>query len=264
MPEQPTVKNIVHAGTGEPVVSIVIVTYNAVEYVRRCLESIHRHSHVPYEVLVIDNASQAETREFLRSQTGIRLFLNEDNLLWSGGCNQGMREAHPASRYLLLLNPDTEVLRSDWLEVMIRHMESDPQIGIVGTQHHYRDAGPIYGWLDGQCFMIRREVIESIGYLDAERFPMGGAPQLFTIKAFKAGWSYKRVHQKSRLIVHHKAKSRDEIEGEKPWKPGRPNFEQLMREEGMEPVIAPPLVRYLRRRLYRQYVRTRFFYAPPA
>lgn len=246
-----------------PIVSIIIVTYNALEYVRRCLETVRQNSHVPHEVLVIDNLSRPETREFLQTQPGIRLFLNDENLLWCGGCNQGMREAHPASRYFLLLNPDTEVLRPDWLETLVSVMESGPRVGIVGTKHHYKEAGPVYGWIDGQCFMVRRELVDEIGYFDCARFPMGGAPQLFTIKAFKKGWTYKAIHRRDRLIVHHKEKSRAEISGPKPWKEEKVVFEELMREEGLEPRIVPGPIRLLRRRFYTLRVRGRFFYSPP-
>jgi len=250
-----------HSST--PQVSIIIVTYNAVDYVRRCLDSIRQHTSTPHEIIVLDNASREETRSYLREQTDIRLFLNEDNRLWCAGCNQGMQEADPASPYLLMLNPDVEVLRDDWLQVLIDVMELDPAVGIVGTKHHYRKAGPIYGWIDGQCMMFRRKMVEQMGYMDCARFPMGGGPQLYTIRAFKEGWRYKTVHPHDHLISHHGKKSRAELKGKKAWTAVRPDFVALMREEGLEPQGQSGLRAFLEARVY-ALRRERFFYAPPS
>src|SRR3712207_5653985 len=81
------------AMNNDPLVSIVIVSYNAPEYLRRCLESIRRRTATPHELIVIDNASREETRAYLRSLDFIRLTLNPDNRLWCAGCNQGIRQS---------------------------------------------------------------------------------------------------------------------------------------------------------------------------
>lgn len=218
-------------------VSIVVVSYNAPEYLRRCLESVHRMTSVPHETVVIDNASRDETRDYLRSLKFIRLTLNEDNRLWCAGCNQGIRLADPSSPYILLLNPDTEVLRGDWLQQMVQLMEAEPRVGMVGTKHQYRALAPLYGWLDGQCLLIRRELIEQVGLLDEARFPWGGAPQLLAAQACKLGWRYRVVHPRLRILVHHGHKSRPEYDGTLPQH-GR-TLDSLMREAGVEPRVLP-------------------------
>lgn len=249
------------AASAAPEVSIIVVTYNATEYVRRCLESVRSRTHVPYELLAIDNASREDTQEYLRTLEGIRLILNDRNTLWSAACNQGFRAASPASRYLLLLNPDTEALRDDWLEALICVLESDPRVGIAGTTHHFRPAGPVHGWIDGQCMLIRRETLADVGPFESERFPMGGAPQLFAIRAYRKGWLYRQVHPSDRLILHHGARSRAELSGPAPWPEGRPDYEKLMREEGIEPRQPTPW-ETLRRKL--PGLRSHgFFYHPP-
>lgn len=246
-----------------PLVSIIVVTYNALEYVRRCLATLKTTTGTPHEILVIDNASRPELRDLLRAETGIRLFLNDENRYWCAACNQGMREADPRSRYFLLLNPDIEIRRPDWLDILVRTIESDPSVGMVGTCHQYREAGPVYGWIDGQCLMIRRELIEQLGYFDCERFPMGGAPPVFTIRAFQRGWRYRVVHERDGLLIHHEAKSRAEYAGPRPWRNQKLVFEELMREQGMEPEIAPVPVRLLRQWFPALRRRGRFFYTPP-
>src|SRR5947209_7869169 len=98
----------------QPAVSIIIVSYNALPYLRRCVASLRARTRVPYELLIIDNASAAETQTYLRSLRSARVTFNEENRLWCAGCNQGLRLASARAPYRLLLNPDVEVLRDDW------------------------------------------------------------------------------------------------------------------------------------------------------
>jgi GT2 family glycosyltransferase len=229
----------------EPLVSIVIVSYNATDYLRRCLETVRRRTRPPHEILVIDNASRPDTREYLRSLDFIRLTLNDDNRLWCAGCNQGIRQAAASSRYVLLLNPDIEVLRDDWLDRMVAIAESEPRVGLVGTRHQYRPIAPVYGWLDGQCLLAQRSLIEEVGLLDEARFPWGGAPQLLAVQAALRGWRYKVVPPWERLVVHHGHKSRTENPGQLP-RHGR-TLASLMEEQGLPPRPVPSARQWLER-----------------
>ena len=76
--------------TGGPLVSIVVVSYNATPYLRRCLESLRARTRPPHEILVVDNASRQETRDYLRSVDFIRPVFNDENRLWCAGCSQGI------------------------------------------------------------------------------------------------------------------------------------------------------------------------------
>jgi GT2 family glycosyltransferase len=234
--------------TERPLVSIIIVTFNARDYVQRCLDSIRRLTKTPYELIVVDNASREETRNYLRSERGFKLILNEENRLWSRGSNQGIEASDPRSPYLLLLNPDVEIIRPDWLEIMIRVMESDPRVGMVGTHHRYSGVGPVWGSLDGHCLMFRRKMIGQLGLMDAERFPMGGGPSHYAIRAFKAGWIYKALHPKDKILVHHGKKSREDRQGQPYRKIARPDFVALLEEEGIAPEYPSALRRSLDRR----------------
>ncbi len=244
-----------------PLVSIIVVSYNAPEYLRRCLETVRAKTSLPHEILVIDNASRGETRDYLLSLDFIRLTLNDDNRLWCAGCNQGIRLADPASPYLLLLNPDVEVLRDDWLARMVATMESAPRVALVGTRHQYRPVAPLWGWLDGQCLLIRRQLLDEVGLLDEERFPWGGAPQLLAVRALKAGWGYRHVHPSERLLIHHGQKSRADYNGDLP-RHGR-SIESLLREEGIEPRVLPGWRVRLEGRFRKWRNRRLSFYVPP-
>jgi N-acetylglucosaminyl-diphospho-decaprenol L-rhamnosyltransferase len=121
--------------------SVVIVNWNARELLARCLTSIEAHlPEVPYEVWVVDNASQDGSAAMVREQfPGVRLLENEENVGFAAANNLAIREsrAYPEpgrrSRYTLLLNPDTEV-RPRALQALVAFMEAHPQAGAVGAR----------------------------------------------------------------------------------------------------------------------------------
>lgn len=242
---------VVSSTGNDPLVTIAIVTWNATAFVRRCLESLREHSRAAIDVVVVDNASQEETRDYLRGVGWIRLVLNDQNRLWCPALNQALSIAHPASRYFMLLNPDVEVLRPDWLERLIAVLESDRRIGITGTQHNYRPLGPIFGAIDGHCFMFRRELWEDpgIGPLD-EAYPWNGSPYVFTARAWARGWVY-RLHPPSPLLLtHHKGRSR--AESKSPMPNRKIDARGILVEAGLEPWKESRLVTPFRRALIRR------------
>ncbi|HPC47330.1 MAG TPA: glycosyltransferase, partial [Deltaproteobacteria bacterium] len=64
-------------------VSIIILTYNQLEYTRRCIESIEQHTSEPFEIIFVDNGSSDGTVEFLGSYAethdNVKLVVNRDN-----------------------------------------------------------------------------------------------------------------------------------------------------------------------------------------
>jgi GT2 family glycosyltransferase len=245
-----------------PLVSIIIVTFNARDYVKRCLDSIRAHTQTPHELIVIDNASRAETRDYLRGETGLKLTLNDENILWCRGCNQGIALADTRAPYLLLLNPDVEIVRPDWLEIMIRVMESESRVGMVGPHHRYSGIGPVWGSLDGHCILLRRKLYLDLGPFDCQRFPMSGAPSHYAIHAFKAGWIYKALHPKDKILVHHGDKSREDAADTPFQKTPRPDYETLLKEEDITPEYPSKLRRSLDRRFAAVRNFGRFYSAP--
>jgi GT2 family glycosyltransferase len=129
--------------------TIVIVSWNVRDLLRRCLQSIvaqtHPHPHESVfhlgerllEVLVVDNASTDGSAEMVRAEfPDIRLIANDVNRGFTAANNQGL--ALSQGQYLLLLNPDTEV-GDNALEVMIGTMEEHPEVGGLGPRLLYPD-----------------------------------------------------------------------------------------------------------------------------
>ena len=257
------------AVSDQPLVSIAVVTYNALDYVRLCFETLREHTHVPYELIVVDNLSREETREYLRAQTDIRLYLNDENKMWAGGCNQAMQSAAPSSQFFLLLNPDIEVLRHDWVEIMLAAIVAEtPQgrVGMVGTRHHYRPVAPVYGFLSGQCLLARRELMEEVGYLDAVNYPHGGSPRLLALQGYQRGWVYKSIKStepRHALVRHYKRQSVKEAT-QPPPKVGK-SYEQFAADIGMAVRPIPrPLAWLQGQKSFRKWRdRSKFYYWPP-
>jgi N-acetylglucosaminyl-diphospho-decaprenol L-rhamnosyltransferase len=130
--------------------SIIIVSWNVRGLLQRCLASILRNAQSQgegiwalspsgrrFEILVVDSASSDGSPDMVRElYPEIQLYASETNLGYTGGNNLGMRKSR--GRYLMLLNPDTEVL-GDALEQMVAYMDEHPQVGVVGPQLRYPD-----------------------------------------------------------------------------------------------------------------------------
>ncbi|MCC6729998.1 MAG: glycosyltransferase family 2 protein [Chthonomonadales bacterium] len=113
--------------------SIVIVNWNTREYLLGALASIYAHPPpFPFEVVVVDNASQDGSAEAVRERyPRARLLANADNAGYARGNNQGLAEAR--GRYVLLLNPDV-VVPADALERAVRCADSAPDVGAVAVR----------------------------------------------------------------------------------------------------------------------------------
>ena len=110
--------------------SIVIVSFNAREYLSKCLESIDRHAPpFAFEVIVVDNSSTDGSPELVREKfPHVKLHALAENRGFGPGCNHGMRAGN--SDHVLLLNSDTEMLPGT-LEALVTALESMPAAGVV-------------------------------------------------------------------------------------------------------------------------------------
>jgi N-acetylglucosaminyl-diphospho-decaprenol L-rhamnosyltransferase len=109
-------------------ITILIVNWNAGDYLIRCLQSIPDN----YPVILVDNHSidgSADKVNFLFPAVKIiRSFLN---LGFSAGNNLGLREVR--TKYVLFLNPDTEIIE-DAIEQLANFLEESPDYDAVGPQ----------------------------------------------------------------------------------------------------------------------------------
>lgn len=118
--------------------TVVIVSWNVRELLRSCLQSIVAvPSKLQLQIVVIDNASNDGSVEMVRAEyPQVQVIANARNRGFSAANNQGLEVSQ--GRYLLLLNPDTEVV-DDALPVMVEYMDLHPQVGAVGPELRFPD-----------------------------------------------------------------------------------------------------------------------------
>lgn len=174
---------------------IVIPVWNQLDVTRDCLESIVKNTLYPYRIVIVDNASDDPTREYLENERKrfggrIEILRNERNLGFIKAVNSGI--SYSDAEYVCVLNNDTLVTRK-WLSELILVMNKDKRIGIVNPssnnlgqripkkikiedyvsmlQKHsgeYCRLGSVLGF----CMLTRRSLFREIGLFD-EIFGMG-------------------------------------------------------------------------------------------
>lgn len=110
--------------------SIIILNWNTADLLHACLQSVYQNISFPIEVIVVDNASSDESVKMVKELfPQATLLPQSDNMGYSKGNNVGLDVA--IGNYLLLLNPDTEVLPNG-LEPLIQFMEENADVGMAG------------------------------------------------------------------------------------------------------------------------------------
>ena len=118
----------------EPGLSVVIVNYNTREDVLACLRALSR-SPEELQIIVVDNASEDGSAAAVRSEfPRVELLAMPENRWYCGGNNLGLARAR--RKYVMLLNPDTEV-EANTLTQMVEFMDQNPQYDGCTGQMHY-------------------------------------------------------------------------------------------------------------------------------
>ena len=151
----------------EPIVSVVIVSYNCKEPLRACLRSLHdERMRTPLEVVVVDNDSRDDTGYAVASEfPWARLIVNRTNAGFARAINEGIK--FTTGRHLLLLNPDT-VVPPGAIGRLVRELERRPSVGMLGCKLVRPD-----GSFDHACKRGFPTVLSALYYFSglAGRFP---------------------------------------------------------------------------------------------
>jgi N-acetylglucosaminyl-diphospho-decaprenol L-rhamnosyltransferase len=216
-------------------VSVVVVTYDAMPWIERCLESVRGN-----EVIVVDHGSRDGTLELVRERFPEVRVIQQENRGMGGGNNAGMRAAQ--GRYTFLLNSDAWVV-GDALDRLAAYLDTHPAVAVAGprltnpdgslqrsirgfptlwrlaTEYFFlrrlaprsRLLNAFYGGgfrhdqtrevetLYGAALLVRREAADAVGLFD-ERFFMFSEETDWTYRFRQAGWTVAFVAEAE--VVH--------------------------------------------------------------
>ena len=240
-------------GKQVPDLSIVIVNWNTCNLLERCLASVWKDMSIAnglqVEMFVVDNASTDESVPLVRARfPQVKLIENQENRGFARANNQAIQASQ--GRYVLLLNPDTEV-RPNALGTLIQFMDTHPEAGAAGSrllnpdgtlQHSahplptllrefwrlfHLDALWSYScyrmdeWDEkepieveavmGACLILRREALRQVGLLDESYFIYSEEVDL-CYRLHQAGWRVYWVPQA--VVMHYGGQSTRQMAGE--------------------------------------------------
>lgn len=211
-------------------VSIIIVNWNGLSHLKKCLPTLEKITYPNYEVILVDNASSDGSQEFVKKNfTKIKIIQNKKNLGFSGGNNEGFKKAN--GDYILLLNNDTTVEKT-FVSEMVKKLESDKLIGGVqgklrsmdypdrldsigafltstGFLYHYRyfqkdlpkyDTEIYLYSAKGACMLFKKKVIDEVGLFDDDFFAYFEETD-FCHRVWLAGYT---IMYAPKSVIYHK------------------------------------------------------------
>jgi len=215
-------------------VTIAVFIHNALQFLKTTLYSVIKNTSYPYSLLLIDDASDQVTKNYIRSLRGATLITNEHQMGFPHNANLAID--HSITPYIVLLNSDTYVTKG-WLSLLINCLKDDITHGIAGPSTSFAwseqrivdrpdwtydeiesfgsQTQKTYGrqtqYLDrlhsvcGFCYAFKRWLVEDIGYFD-ESYGLGQCEEIdFNTRAAKAG--YKCVWVCGAYVHHFGGKS---------------------------------------------------------
>ena len=213
----------------QPAVSLIIPLHSRADLTRRCLETVRDNTdQVGYEVILVDDAADVETKRLLEVVSGARIIVNKKNEGYIRSMNGGAGIA--AGKWLVLCNNDIEV-SPVWLRAMLNCAESRESVGVVAPKFvspdgRLSEAGGIL-WSDGTgvnfgrgdepggfqyeysreidygsaaALLVRAELWREIGGFDRRYEPMYYEDADLCLEARQRGW---RVFYEPSAVVMH-------------------------------------------------------------
>ena len=203
-------------------VCAVVVTFNRLALLQRCIEGLSAQTRPPDTILVVNNGSTDGTAEWLRDRAGL-LTITQENLGGAGGFFAGMRHAYDAGFTWVWMMDDDLALPPEALEKLLEDArrgavevlnplvvaDTDPEALAFGLSPAIQTAtaarnaardGLIAGLVNPfNGLLVSRSAIERIGFVRAEMFISGDEIE-YVSRALANGLS---VATSTRVVCHH-------------------------------------------------------------
>ena len=225
-------------------IEVIVCVHNALEDVKRCLNSVLAYTTQPHKIIIVDDGSDAATENYLQQfaedHNDAVLIRNDSAKGYTFAANIGMRAA--SAPFLILLNSDT-LVSPGWIDRLYRAMNLNKSIAVVGplantaswqsipqltndgdwadnplpqgvsvekmaelVAEYSGYLFPEVPLLNGFCLMIRRGALDKVGLFDEEAFGQGyGEEDDFNIRVGNAG--FKKIVADDTYIFHAQSKS---------------------------------------------------------
>jgi GT2 family glycosyltransferase/Tfp pilus assembly protein PilF len=167
---------------------IIVVVHNALEHVKKCVESIKSNTD-DYVLYIVDNNSNFQTKQYLKTIIDKKIILIENNKNFGFGYANNIAIRKTTSEYVCFLNSDT-IVSKDWLKRLIVTLNEN-NAGFVGPvtnnisldlqqikfsgdvqqfaeQRHITLKNSVTNTnrLVGFCLLTKREILNNIGIFD--------------------------------------------------------------------------------------------------
>lgn len=113
--------------------SVIIVSYNVKDYLKKCLISIDQHAgDIQHEILIVDNHSHDDSCNMINNEfPHVQLFSLNENIGFAAANNVALQKCK--GKFILFLNPDT-VLREKSLHILMDYLTKNNKCGIIGPK----------------------------------------------------------------------------------------------------------------------------------
>lgn len=217
-------------------ISIIMPTWNGVEFLKQAMESIERNTKWPFELVIVDNGSIDGTQEFVLNadfKMDGQYLRNEENRGFAIANNQGVKAAK--GNFVCLLNNDVIVTKG-WLTAMMNVFSEEKAVGLVGARLVHPGKGTIqhagvvqlssgipdhiyfnrpmnyspamkrkqYFAVTGACMLLPKQLFIELGSFD-EAYINGWEDMDLCQKIRRAG--HRIYYEPTSLIYHYESRS---------------------------------------------------------
>ena len=124
--------------------SIIILTYNQVEYTKLCVKSIESHAVFGHEIIFVDNASTDGSVDYFTLLTEKNekyiLIKNNENLGYAAGNNKGLQSAR--GEFVLIMNNDVLITKGS-IDTLLQVLKEDKKTALVGPVTNFANGNQI-------------------------------------------------------------------------------------------------------------------------